>query len=124
MKTVWHAVLVMALVALCLSSFALGVVVVQEPEPKIPLELHDALATLKSQDLEYVFQMQSIQKRYQDMLNADPDFRAIQQKKDATEKQLQEKVQEAMKGVDPKKWKIDMNAIQYVRVTPEKGDKK
>jgi uncharacterized protein involved in exopolysaccharide biosynthesis len=95
-----------------------------EGAPKLTLEQHDAIATLKSEDLEYVFQMQAIQKRFQDALNADPDFKAIQAKKEGVEKQLQEEVQKAMKSVDPKKWRVDMNTIQFVPVTPQEEPKK
>lgn len=124
MKTVLRALLVPALILMCVCFYTLGLVVAQEVEPKLTLEQHDAIATLQSKDLQKIFQMQAYQKKYQDLLNNDPGFHQLSTEKDAIEKQLQEEMQKAMKGVDPKKWRLNTETLTFEPVTPQEKEKK
>lgn len=124
-KAVLRMIVVMMLAAACWICYLDGDVYAgyQEKkaaeEPKLSVEQHDKIMTFETQALQTYIQLQQVQKKYDDMRNADPTWVAATQQQNQITGQLTDYLKASvMKGVDDKKWQFNLNSMKYEPVTP------
>lgn len=104
-----------------IAGFTLGT---QEAAPKLTVEQRAEIAQLQKQDLELLIQLQQVQKKYQDALNADATFKSLSTQKEEIDKKLQAIIEKTTKGTDLKKWRLNAETLEFEPVTPQEKEKK
>lgn len=96
----------------------------QETAPKISLENHNTIATLTVQNITVQQELQTIVKRYQDQLNADPQYVEVSKKATKLGEDYTAVMLEINKGVDTKKWRFDNSKLEFVPMEAPKPTEK
>jgi len=100
---------------------------IQKVEPKeekapapLTLEQREQYEALQKKSLEYYIQIQNIQKKYDDMRNADPQYQDLTKRNEEATKSLTTLDAEVKKGVDLSKWQINYDDLKWTPIQQAK----
>lgn len=107
-----------AVVTLCGLAFLAGTMIGQEKKPELTLAQREKIEALQKKSLQVYIQMNQIQQKYENALRSDPQYAAELQQSTGLSHELNDAVVEAQKGIDPTKWKLNLDSMEFDAVPP------
>lgn len=113
-----------AVVLILILTFTVSDILAQEAKkaepasetPQLSLADHDRMADVERQGFEIQLKMNTIEKKYQQQLDNDPEYQQLKNQARDLNQEAQREFNVLQSKVDAKKWRFDAEKLEYIPV--------